>query len=174
MAVPPRPSTRSIVCVPGSAKTLSSGGSRSSRPRNGKLSSRPPVTVKTERHAMRQFGDRDRPLVKPGCVKNREVAPLVRPPIDRSEQITVALGRGLGAWNKNRLRHEIALGQLISHPLASLEIDVRESVERIERFAVAARREISVAVMEASKAFVKPRKFAREIIDLLAFEAAGI
>ena len=123
---------------------------------------------------MRQFGDRDRPVVKPGCVKNREVAPLVRPPIDRSEQITVTLGGELTTRDKDGFRHEIALGQLIHHSLASLEIDVRKGVEGIKRLAVAARREISVAVIKAGEAFVEARKFAREIVDLLAFEAVGI
>ena len=83
-------------------------------PEKRQLSGRPPVAVKAERHAMRQFGDRYRPLVQRRRIENREIAPLIRSPIDRGEQIAVALWEPSPARNKDRLRHEIALGQLIA------------------------------------------------------------
>ena len=101
-------------------------------PKSDKLSSGPPIAVKTERHAMRQLSHRDGPLFQLCCIKNREVASLVGPAIDRGEQITVTLRRRLTARNKDRLRHAVAFGQSIRHPLTGLDIDVGEDIERIE------------------------------------------
>ena len=123
---------------------------------------------------MRQFRDRNWPAFQLRRIENCEIAPLIRSPINCGQQITVALWRSGLARNKDRLGHEIPLGQLIGRPLIGLEIDMRQHVEGIERLAVAARREVAVAIVETGEAFVEPRKLAGEIVDLLTLEAVGI
>ena len=63
---------------------------------------------------------------------------------------------------------------MIGRPLIGLEIDMRQHVEGIERLAVAARREIAVAIVETGETLIEPRKLAGEIVDLLTLEAVGI
>ena len=123
---------------------------------------------------MRKLGDRNWPLIHVCRFKNREITSFVSTAKNCGEQITVALKRVFAARNKDRLRDKIALRQLIGRPLAALEIDVAENIEAVERLAVAASGKIAVTVVKAGAAFVKSRKLTGEIVDLLAFEAAGV
>src|SRR6478672_9143454 len=78
------------------------------------------------------------------------------------------------AWDKDRLRDYIALGQLICGAFVGLEIHMNQGVELINESAVAAGSKITVPIAQTCRSFVKAGKLTSKIIYLLALKCVGI
>src|ERR1700733_7462300 len=138
------------------------------------LHRRPPIAVKTEGHASREFRAGERPTLQAGGIEHGEIAAVFGAAINGREHITISLGGTLPARYEDRLGDRIARRELKDRALARFEIDMREHVETVENLTVAARGEKTVAIVEPGETLVEPRKFGGQIIDCLALEAVGV
>src|SRR5271170_3468850 len=66
------------------------------------------------------------------------------------------------------------LSKLVCGSFVGLEIDMRERVEAFDKISVAAGCEKAVTIVQTGNAFVKSRKLAGEIVDLLAIKTVGV